>query len=86
MTAERWPLLLALDTREVMGDRRVKRDPIPGWEAIEVVRADAYERADGALREARLLGESWIRGSDDQTRRMGADLLQLLDTERQRGQ
>lgn len=32
----------------------------------------------GRLREAELLGEKWIRSSDDVTRRLGADLLQVL--------
>lgn len=30
------------------------------------------------VREVRLLGELWVRSSDDTTRRLGADLLQVL--------
>jgi hypothetical protein len=48
-----------------------------GFELAAAMRM--IDRRDRKLAEAKLLAEHWIRSSDNRTRRLGADLKQVLD-------
>lgn len=51
---------------------------------VEVVPVEQLAGAVGALEQARLYGERMVRDPDETVRRCGADLVALIDVERER--
>lgn len=76
---------MTLIERPSPGDSTAKWETYADWLEADLERERAARRVvDKALRDAllhrevRLLGELWIRSSDETTRRLGSDLLGVL--------